>query len=313
MGDKAIVEFRAGRLYLKEGKLVPSTTKGLVRAFVQEDGLVQFEWNLRAEGPDQALIELILPGEAEYKRLEGAPGGRVFCLSLNASGGKHFFWMQELASAAAKDEEYLTGIQSLLSAAPVEQELPMPVQMPPQSGLPTDDSPIPTAETPMSLASPFVPAPAAAPESGRIRLEHLQNALVNLPAAQQGVMQETAGGAAGGMAPGLTAGLELEAVLDGEALVPLIYGMTEADLERFKDMLPEGHTTLADVADLVASPQFQQAVEQLNGALHSRELPSIWMQCDLKWDPAKLQGSVVECFVRAMAVLAKEEAARREA
>lgn len=256
-------------------------------------------------------LELILPGEAHYSRLEGAPGGRVFCLTSNASGAKHFFWMQEPASVAAKDTEYLEGIQGLLAAPAVEEEMPVPVQMTPQTGTAAEDSPMGATETPMTLESPFVPAPAAAAAGGgRIRLEHLQSALVNLPAAQQAVRQEAA---AGGLAPGLTTGLELEAVLDGEALVPLMYGMTEDDLARFKELLPEGHSTLADVADVVASPQFQQAVEQLNTALHSRELPSIWMQCDLQWDPAKLQGSVVECFVRAMAALAKEEAARRDA
>mmetsp|Transcript_13264 Transcript_13264/g.52880 ORF Transcript_13264/g.52880 Transcript_13264/m.52880 type:complete len:308 (+) Transcript_13264:3-926(+) len=306
MGDT--VEFRAGRLYLKEGKLVASTTKGLVRAFRQEDGLVQFEWTLRAAGSDDPIMELLLPGEAEYKRIDGAPGGRVFTLTSNASGAKYFFWMQEPAKAAEKDDLLLARMQQLL-APPTSAALPAPAPLSPQIPAPlvTEESPMPAAETPgMSLVSPFVPAAAAAPAAaaGPIRLEHLQSALVNFPMAQQ--QQEQS------IAPGLTAGLDLEAVLHSDALVPLVFGMSADDLSRFKDLLPEGHSSVADVAELVASPQFQQAVEQFNTALHSRELPSIWMQCDLQWDSSKLQGAVVECFLKAMHDLAKAEAASRD-
>ncbi|KAL4217766.1 adhesion regulating molecule 1 [Mactra antiquata] len=113
--SKNLVEFRAGKMYMK-GKMVhPDKTKGLVYVYQSDDSLMHFCWKNRTTGSvDDDLI--IFPEDIEFKHVKQCTTGRVFVLKFKSSTRKLFFWMQE--PKTDKDEEYCKKVNEYLNNPP---------------------------------------------------------------------------------------------------------------------------------------------------------------------------------------------------
>jgi len=89
-------------------------------------------------------------------------------------------------------------------------------------------------------------------------------------------------------------------IIPPESLTPLLRNLTPEEFESFKVHLPKDHNTIEDLIEMVNSPQFQQALDSFSTALRSPEVPSIFFQCELGWNPNAIQGSIAETFLRAI-------------
>ncbi|XP_045180986.2 proteasomal ubiquitin receptor ADRM1-B-like isoform X2 [Mercenaria mercenaria] len=113
--SKNLVEFRAGKMYMK-GKMVhPDKRKGLVYVYQSDDSLMHFCWKDRTSGSvDDDLI--IFPDDIEFKHVKQCTTGRVYVLKFKSSTRKFFFWMQEPKSD--KDEENSKKVNEFLNNPP---------------------------------------------------------------------------------------------------------------------------------------------------------------------------------------------------
>lgn len=113
--SKNLVEFRAGKMYMK-GKMVhPDKRKGLVYVYQSEDSLMHFCWKDRTSGNVEDDL-IIFPDDIEFKSVKQCTTGRVFVLKFKSSTRKFFFWMQE--PKTDKDEEYCKKVNESLNNPP---------------------------------------------------------------------------------------------------------------------------------------------------------------------------------------------------
>ncbi|EFJ46263.1 adhesion molecule [Volvox carteri f. nagariensis] len=93
--EATLCEFRAGKLRLQNGQLVPDTRKGLAKLIQTEDTLVHVQWYERTatgtvDVPEDDII--VFPGEAT---LEMIPGQRAAVLKFVDDRTRDmFFWFQ---------------------------------------------------------------------------------------------------------------------------------------------------------------------------------------------------------------------------
>ncbi|XP_050218641.1 26S proteasome regulatory subunit RPN13 isoform X2 [Mercurialis annua] len=91
--QETIMEFRAGKMFLEDKKVVPDTRKGLIRIARGEEGLVHFQWLDRTRNVVED-DQIIFPDEAVFEKVNQT-SGRVYILKFNTDDRKFFFWMQE--------------------------------------------------------------------------------------------------------------------------------------------------------------------------------------------------------------------------
>ena len=92
--SKHLVEFKAGKMTLKEKMVQPDKRKGLVYVYQSDDSLMHFCWKDRTNG----IVEddlMIFPDDIETKKVTQCTTGRVFLMKFKSSNKKFFFWMQE--------------------------------------------------------------------------------------------------------------------------------------------------------------------------------------------------------------------------
>lgn len=94
-GGKHLVEFRAGRLSLRDGVVTADRRKGLLYLFQGDDSLLHFCWRDRTTGHVEDDY-ILFPGDCEYARVSQCTTGRVYVLKFTASSRRLFFWMQVL-------------------------------------------------------------------------------------------------------------------------------------------------------------------------------------------------------------------------
>lgn len=113
--SKNLVEFRAGKMFMK-GKMVhPDKRKGLVYVYQSDDSLMHFCWKDRTSGSVEDDL-IIFPDDIEFKHVKQCTTGRVFVLKFKSSTRKFFFWMQEPKSD--KDEDHCKKVNEFLNNPP---------------------------------------------------------------------------------------------------------------------------------------------------------------------------------------------------
>ncbi|KAL5014603.1 hypothetical protein ScPMuIL_008873 [Solemya velum] len=113
--SKNLVEFRAGKMFMK-GKMVhPDKRKGLVYVYQSDDALMHFCWKDRTSGTVEDDL-IIFPDDIEFKSVSQCTTGRVNVLKFKSSSRKLFFWMQEPKSD--KDEEKRKKVNEYLNNPP---------------------------------------------------------------------------------------------------------------------------------------------------------------------------------------------------
>lgn len=114
-GVKNLVEFKAGKMTLKDKMVQPDKRKGLVYVYQSEDSLMHFCWKDRTTG----IVEddlMIFPDDIETKKVNQCTTGRVFLMKFKSSNKKFFFWMQETESD--KDEKLWRKVNDYLNNPP---------------------------------------------------------------------------------------------------------------------------------------------------------------------------------------------------
>lgn len=114
-GVKNLVEFKAGKMTLKDKMVQPDKRKGLVYVYQSEDSLMHFCWKDRSTG----IVEddlMIFPEDIETKRVAQCTTGRVFLMKFKSSNKKLFFWMQE--TETDKDEKLWRKVNDYLNNPP---------------------------------------------------------------------------------------------------------------------------------------------------------------------------------------------------
>jgi len=113
--SKNVVEFKAGKMNLKNKMVHPDKRKGLVYVYQSDDSLMHFCWKDRTSG----IVEddlMIFPDDVEIKKVSQCTTGRVFLMKFKSSNKKFFFWMQETDSE--KDEKLWKKVNDSLNNPP---------------------------------------------------------------------------------------------------------------------------------------------------------------------------------------------------
>uniref|UniRef100_H2ZCZ9 Uncharacterized protein n=1 Tax=Ciona savignyi TaxID=51511 RepID=H2ZCZ9_CIOSA len=113
--SKNLVEFRAGKMFLKGTTVSPDKRKGQVYVYQADDNLMHFCWKDRTSGRVEDDL-IIFPDDCELKKVAQCKTGRVFLLTFKSSSRKLFFWMQE--PKADKDDEYCKKVNDSLNNPP---------------------------------------------------------------------------------------------------------------------------------------------------------------------------------------------------
>ncbi|KAJ8021136.1 Proteasomal ubiquitin receptor ADRM1 [Holothuria leucospilota] len=113
--SKHLVEFRAGKMYLKGTTVTPDKRKGLVYIYQADDSLIHFCWKDRTSGVVEDDL-IIFPDDCEFKRIQQCTTGRVYLLKFKSNARKFFFWLQE--PKTDKDEENCKKVNETLNNPP---------------------------------------------------------------------------------------------------------------------------------------------------------------------------------------------------
>ncbi|GAB1610671.1 proteasomal ubiquitin receptor ADRM1-like [Argonauta hians] len=113
--NKNLVEFRAGRMTLKDKMVYPDKRKGLIYIYQSDDSLMHFCWKDRSHGQVEDDL-IIFPDDIEFKRIPQCTSGRVYVLKFKSSVRRFFFWMQE--PKTEKDDEYCRKVNEYLNNPP---------------------------------------------------------------------------------------------------------------------------------------------------------------------------------------------------
>ncbi|CAG8436946.1 13889_t:CDS:10 [Rhizophagus irregularis] len=301
------VEFKAGKLK-RDGNtnwLKADERKGLVYMDQGDDQLMHFYWKDRKNNAVEDDL-ILFPEEAEFIRVEQCTTGRVYLLNFKSSSRKLFFWMQDAKDD--KDEENVAKVNRLIND--------------PQAGLAESRQQQSSAG---QLGSPF---------------QNMQNMddLAGFGMDQEQLLQLLQGQGFGGPPFTSTTPAEPQSATaatseagSGVQTTESNLGFTSEQLGNLRNILsgiqvPEGtrqpDVSLVDVltpsaigpllnnpeiaselAAVIQSPQFAQALQSLSIALQSGQLGPLLSQLGL--DPSA--GNGVEAFLRAI----QEQANRR--
>lgn len=115
-GSRNLVEFKAGKMELRDKMVHPIKRQGLVYLRQsQEDNLMHFCWKDRQSGVVEDDL-ILFPDDCEFKRVKECTTGRVYVLKMKSAKKTLFFWMQEPASES--DEDYCKKINEMLTNPP---------------------------------------------------------------------------------------------------------------------------------------------------------------------------------------------------
>ncbi|KAL3001932.1 hypothetical protein AAZX31_08G027000 [Glycine max] len=238
---EVMLEFRAGKMFLEEKRVVPDTRKGLVRIARGEEGLVHFQWLDRT----QNIVEddqIIFPNEAIFEKVNQT-SGRVYILKFNSDDRKFFFWMQESnadddSQLCSSVNDYINRPLELLGEEEPDGSLPLQVS----EDMAEDD--ISSRAANLGIPNLGVEATSDVTSSGPVKLEDLQRILSNIGPADSIVDPD--------------GGLGLGDILKPDLIMPL---MDTLPLEqRLAPYLPEGEWSPEEILELLQSPPFRQQV-----------------------------------------------------
>ena len=108
-------------MIMQEGqtRVTADPRKGKITVKRGEDDLMHFIWTDREQGRQEDDL-IIFPGDATFGYVEQArnnkTNNRVYALKFTSTPKKvHFYWMQEVASAAEKDKELAEKVNSMIN------------------------------------------------------------------------------------------------------------------------------------------------------------------------------------------------------
>ncbi|XP_032667785.1 proteasomal ubiquitin receptor ADRM1 homolog isoform X3 [Odontomachus brunneus] len=113
--SKNLVEFKAGKMTMKDKMVYPDTRKGQLYVYQSDDSLMHFCWKDRTTGVVEDDL-IIFPDDCEFKHVPQCKTGRVYLLRFKSSSKKFFFWLQDLKTD--KDEEHCRKINDVLNNPP---------------------------------------------------------------------------------------------------------------------------------------------------------------------------------------------------
>ncbi|XP_014634135.1 26S proteasome regulatory subunit RPN13 isoform X4 [Glycine max] len=269
---EVMLEFRAGKMFLEEKRVVPDTRKGLVRIARGEEGLVHFQWLDRT----QNIVEddqIIFPNEAIFEKVNQT-SGRVYILKFNSDDRKFFFWMQE--SNADDDSQLCSSVNDYINRPLEEPDGSLPLQV--SEDMAEDD--ISSRAANLGIPNLGVEATSDVTSSGPVKLEDLQRILSNIGPADSIVDPD--------------GGLGLGDILKPDLIMPL---MDTLPLEqRLAPYLPEGEWSPEEILELLQSPPFRQQVDSFTYVLRTGQI-------DLSQfgiDPSKSDKFTVLSFLEAL-------------
>ncbi|GFY52304.1 proteasomal ubiquitin receptor ADRM1-A [Trichonephila inaurata madagascariensis] len=113
--NKYLVEFRAGKMSMKNMIVSADKRKGLVFVYQTDDSLMHFCWKDRTSG----IVEddlIIFPDDVVFKKVPECTTGRVFVLKFKSSSRRCFYWLQE--PKTDRDNEYCCKVNQFLNNPP---------------------------------------------------------------------------------------------------------------------------------------------------------------------------------------------------
>ncbi|KAK0171792.1 hypothetical protein PV328_005195 [Microctonus aethiopoides] len=113
--SKNLVEFKAGKMTMKDKMVYPDTRKGLLYVYQSDDSLMHFCWKDRTSGVIEDDL-IIFPDDCEFKHVTQCKTGRIYLLKFKLSSKKFFFWLQDLKTD--KDDEHCRKINEVLNNPP---------------------------------------------------------------------------------------------------------------------------------------------------------------------------------------------------
>jgi 26S proteasome regulatory subunit N13 len=310
----SLVEFRAGRLWKDSDSNMVRADKRKGMVIVKrsvDDQLIHFIWKDRTNTTVE--VDLILfPDDAVWRRVKECTTGRVYVLEFK-TGNRSFFWMQE--PSAAKDDELSealndginnrtpaggrdAGLQSLLgqlgggTGAAYDQLAQASSRSSASSGTGSSSTSTSTS-TSTAGGSSASGALGSATSALSARLADVMN---RLPGGN---------GASSAPQPRLTDVINTQEVLATGAL------QDEAVLAELQKFLPESERN--SVIATLRSPQFRQAVDQLNAVLkQSPEALSTLLTSFGLQTPSEPAANRLETFLKAINEAAKKEEKKDE-
>lgn len=330
----------------KPGKfmITPMVGKGVLQ-LVKDDQLTRFQWKDRISNVvDQEINHMIFPGDADFIKVNtGRAEDRVYMLQFTSNTSRrYFFWLQDKNDA--NDEEKVRKINEAMNNPQAveaaggdgDQAAMMQSLLAGLGGAGAGSGSdmmgggaMSSTTTPASGPATTSTAPASsAPASGagnRVQMADLASVLANLPPAPSGA--EAADGGTGGAISGAALQSAMMGLAQAQAsarqpVIPLQETILAEDVEAtgiLEDpavqqeliaLLPEGQRSPADLADNLHSPQFQQTLSSLTGALQTENFNSIFANFNLDaaaGADALARGNGVEAFLTAIEAQARAQ------
>ncbi|XP_042213835.1 proteasomal ubiquitin receptor ADRM1-B-like isoform X6 [Homarus americanus] len=312
--SKNLLEFKAGKMYMRQQMVHPDKRKGLVYLYQADDSLMHFCWKDRTTGTVEEDL-IVFPDDCEFVRVSQCTTGRVYILKFKEPFRRLFFWMQE--PKTDKDDEHSRKVNELLNNPPA-----------PGSQRSTGST----------------PNPALGSEITNLRDSDIQNLFGNI--SQQQLMQilgsgmsslatllgpgrsGSGGGRSGSGSRSSTSATTTASTTPAatttptpaptpaqEALQPIL--TNEEFVNQLRPYLPATSDELPPTEQLrgtVTSPQFQQAVSLFSSALQSGQLGPLINQFGLGEDAVLAASSCdMEAFIKALGKKKdKEESSKKE-
>eukprot|EP00941_MAST-03F_sp_MAST-3F-sp1_P002715 g2715.t1 len=286
--DNALVRFKAGKLNHTKlpgenrYKVTADRTKGYL--FMERDvsGLMHLKWSERDSSHVAAQDDhVLIPGDQTFEKVDtGVASDRVYLLQYSGIERRFFFWMQE--PDATKDAENVRKLKERMGGSSTSTDSSAPMSdlqaiLASMAGQNSSSSSNTTASTPATNAG------------------GVDNAalLAAMQQAMSGVVSQPQGPPA--MAVSLNNVVrhpDVQACLQSE----------EARRELIPH-LPDGLQTTEELNGSLRTPQVQQAVSRLNGALQSSNINTVMVNFNL--DPAAgaehlARGDGVGAFISAV-------------
>mmetsp|Transcript_19428 Transcript_19428/g.33419 ORF Transcript_19428/g.33419 Transcript_19428/m.33419 type:complete len:285 (+) Transcript_19428:41-895(+) len=273
-----IFKFNAGRLRFDNDNkklLVADITPGEILVGEGEDGLVHFRWINRGTGDIEEDF-IVFPGDAVFHKLKQTED-RVYSLKFQSTGKRTFYWMQN---------------KSTDNDAKACQTVNEKIESNVDDTMQEDTQPSSTSNQNQTNADVNV-------SNGNEQSNASSTA--NNVASQ---MQDVLSGLFAGGALEQSKDIDLIDILSSSAVGPLLTqddDQLRANVLALTEHLPGETTRVDEIVDLLRSPQFKQAVNQLDQALSSggEQLAGILTQLGLEPSFAA-QFPPVEAFIRAL-------------
>uniref|UniRef100_T1E1M3 Proteasomal ubiquitin receptor ADRM1 homolog n=1 Tax=Cupiennius salei TaxID=6928 RepID=T1E1M3_CUPSA len=113
--NKYLVEFRAGKMTMKNMVVSADKRKGLVFVYQTDDSLMHFCWKDRTTGVVEDDL-IIFPDDVIFKRVPECTTGRVYVLKFKSSSRRCFYWLQE--PKTDRDNEFCCKVNQYLNNPP---------------------------------------------------------------------------------------------------------------------------------------------------------------------------------------------------